>query len=303
MKDLFKKLLDDLSSKDLLSEEKVEELESLFEDKLKDYKEQIYNEALDAIDIEHGKKLDEVLAKIDEDHSELLDKVIAKMDEEACEGLKKVMEHLDEKHTAGLQAVIDKYEKEIKEELEQKVGDFLDVYMEDALPEDKIVDKIRLEKLEEMVAQIKKAVVISEISMDEEIKEAVLDAKQIIESKDEEINQLMVEKIELTKKLKRNEATKLLEDKVKDVTPKLRAYLETRFKDSDATEIEEQFEEAVKAFEEDEQLIREDLKNNTSPTVNPKPITEGGAANGKPAVSPIMESYIQRYKNSNKRNH
>ena len=303
MKDLFKKLLDDLTSQDLLKEDKKEELETMFEDKLKDYKEQIFSEAVEAVEEDHFDKLNKVVEKIDEDHTALLDEVLTKIDEDSVKSLDKVVEKIDEDHLEGLAKVVAKYEKGMMEEIDEKVNDFLDVYLEDKMPEDKIVDKLKLTKLEEMFEEIKKVVVVSDISMDEEIKEAILDAKSIIEDKDAEVNQLMIEKIEVSKKLKKIEAKHLLEDKCKNVNPKLTAYLETRFQDNSVAEIEDQFEEAVKAFEEDETLLREDLKSKTSSNVNPKTIiTEGVVDDKTKGTDSAMDMYINRYKRSKRFN-
>jgi len=306
MKDLFKKLLDDLSSKDVISEERKDELNILFETKIKEYKEKIFEEALESVDEKHIALLDKVVSKIDEDHTESLNKVLSKIDEDHTELLEGVLSKIDEDHTVGLKKVVEKYENGMQEELEGKVSDFLDVYIEDKLPEGKIVDTVRLEKLEEMFNEIKQIAVISEISMDEEIKEAVQDAKTIIEDKDSEINTLMIEKIELSKKLKRNEASNLLEDKCKNINPKMRAYIETRFKDADVEEIEDTFEEAIAAFEEDETLLREELKDQATSNVNPKKILTEGAADDKTKnsnTSDMMNHYIDRFKRSNKYNH
>jgi hypothetical protein len=304
MKDLFKKLLDDLSSKDVLSEERQEELNILFDTKLKDYKEKIYAEALDAVDADHITGLEKVIDKIDAEHTDLLEQVLEKVDADHTDLLNQVLESIDTNHTEQLKKVVAKYENELTEDIESKVSDFLDVYIEDKFPDNDMSKMIRLEKLEEMFKEIKNIAVISEISMDEEIKEAITDAKEIIESKDEEINQLMIDKININKKLKSIEAAKLLEDKCKNINPKMRAYIETRFKDADVDEIEDKFEEAIAAFNEDETLLREDLKSKTTSNVNPKTILTEGVVddktkNGQPSM---MDQYINRYVRSNKYN-
>jgi hypothetical protein len=256
-------------------------------------------ESLNSIDEDHIEKLNLVMEKIDNEHTELLEKVVKSIDEKHLGLLNQVIESIDEDHTSKLQMVVEKYEKGLLEEVESKVSDFLDVYIEDKLPEDTIVDKIKLDKYENMMEEIKKAVMLSDIAMNEELKEAFLDGKEMLEDKDKEINQLMIEKIEINKKLKTIEAKHLLEDRCKNMTPKLAAYIETRFKDADKEEIEEQFEEAIKAFNEDEQLIREELQQQVHSTVNPKKvITEGAVDDRTSDKDPLMEQYLNRYKNS-----
>ena len=300
MKELFEKLLNDLSAKSVLSEDRKEELSILFEQKLKEYKEKIMEDALEAIDEDHSKKLEQVIEAIDEDHTEKLEQVLESIDEDHTEKLEQVIEAIDEDHTEKLRMVIEKYENGLLEEVTAKVSDFLDVYLEDTLPEDTVVDKVKLEQLEDIVENIRKAVVLSDIAMNEELKEAFLDGKQMLEDKEKEINQLMLEKIEISKKIKKMEADALLEDKCKNLSPKLVAYLETRFKDSDKEEIEEQFVEAVKAFNEDEQLIREELQQQVQSSVNPKRVMTEGVVDDKTGGNPLMESYINRFKNSYK---
>lgn len=387
MKKLFKKLLTDLSDKDILDESKVSELQQTFSEKLSEYKEKIYAEAEEKIDLQHTRSLNKVLRKIDEDHTAGLNKVVRSVtkkhkkelmemdkrhteglkqvaellehksdalenfDEEACRGLEKVqklleekdqaliemdrrhtrglekvarvlkeryedkiefadedrlqeeLEKLDAEHTAGLKKVIEFYEDKYTSMIEEKINDYLDVYLEEVAPDDKLVDKYKLNKLDSLYTEMKDLLIGTEVSLDEEIKEAILDANSIIESKDEEINELMQEKIELSKEIKLNEAKQLLESKIQNVNPRLKSYLKTRFKNATVNEIEETFEEAVSAFTQDEQVARQRIKQSVSSKVNPrKVLTEDVIDDRSQQTNSLMDRYVTKYINSQKYN-
>ena len=95
--------------------------------------------------------------------------------------------------------------------------------------------------------------------------------------KDKEIDSLMLEKVELKKKYKKLEAKIKLDEKTKDMTPDMKAYIETRFDDADSSEIEGQINEAITAFKKKEGNKRRKLvesAKNKSKVKNPKIIKE-----------------------------
>jgi hypothetical protein len=289
MFELFEELLNLLHKEDVLVEDKKTELSENFKTKLAEYKEKIFNEALTSVDEEHLHLLEQVVEKI-EKRNEVKHKV-------ALEQLKK---EISIDHSEKLKMVVEMYESKIKDKLASDINDFLDVYLEDTGSiVEKSVDSSKLAKYEKMFENIKEAVLFTSVELDEEIKEAFLDGNQIIESKDAEINNMMYEKIKLTKKLNKIEAERLLEQKTKNLSPKLASYIETRFKNSDVNQINEEFEEVVNTFMKDETLARQQLLENTSSKVSPKKVlTEGVVDDRTNKSGSAMDIYINKYKKS-----
>lgn len=231
---------------------------------------------VESIDDEHAKKLEKVLTKIDESHTEKLEKLVESIDTDHTAKLEKLIESIDADHTKKLQEVINTANKQITEAKETKLNEsvdalskYLDTYLEEVIPASKIADTVKLNRLEEAFSKMKEVLMINDDFVQTEIKEAIEDAKSIIDSKDSKINDLMVEKIELKSKIKQYEAEKLLENKTASFTPAKKAYIKKFFKDAEITEISERLDEAVKAYDKEETQKREMLveKNKNKSTV------------------------------------
>lgn len=290
----FREILTKLDpEKKLLSEAVQQELCDLMDSKEKEIKEESYSKALNLVskkledkDSEHGKALSEAienlkaqhakeLQELDESHAAALDKLFSAVDSSHAEKLEEVVEAIDTDHAAKLEKVaasidtdhtskLEKlqslYEsKQISEKLVDGISDYLDVYLEKVMPQAQLVNEAKLERLENFYSSVREMALVNDEYVQTEIKEAILDAKNQIDAKDAEIDNMMLEKVELSKKLKTHEATMLLEDKCKDRSPKAVAYLKTFFCESTKEEIEEKFDEALAAFDKDEAKARHKL--------------------------------------------
>ena len=279
--------------KTLISEEARKELCDLMESKEKAIKEEAYAKALNLVsakldtkDVESKKLLEEEITKLNEAHgkeladldtshanllqklfdaldnahAEKLETLTDSIDEDHAKKLTQVAEAIDEDHSKKLQKLQTIYENaQVSEKIVDGVSDYLDVYLEKVVPQPQLVNEAKLERLDNFYNSVREMALVNDDYVQTEIKEAVLDAKQQLEKKDKEIDNLMLEKVELSKKIKRNEAETLLDDKCKDRSPKATAYLKTFFCESTKEEIEEKFDEALAAFDKDEAATRQKL--------------------------------------------
>ena len=334
MKVLFESLLTELESKGLMDSAKKAELVKAFESKVEDITKQSFEKAVAVVDEDHAAKLQEALDLMDEDHAARMQEIIDQIDEDHAEKfeaaleaidnkhtdlLGKVLDKIDEDHTAMLQDAVDKIDEDHSEKLsivykkfdeetmgalEESTSKFLDAYLEEAAPEEKVVDAAKLQRLEGMFEAVKNMCFINSDYVQGEIKEAIVDAKAQLDAKDATIDKLMLERVEFVSKIDKNEARKVLEQKTKDISPKLRAFLEVRFKDSKGSEIEEKFDEAVQAFAAEETAIREKLVDAAQPSVTPaaQKITEGVIEEEvkEPSVIGSYVSSINRFGKSRK---
>lgn len=218
---------------------------------------------LEKIDTEHTEKLQTVLEHIDNDHHDKLKTLVEAIDEDHATKLQLTLESIDNDHTAKLQEVVEFYESKFEGNIVEKVSDYLDTFLEDVAPEANVVDTIKLQRLEETVTQMKKLLVVSDDFVQAEITEAIVEAKETMDEKDAKINELLAEKIELSKKIKTNEAASLLESKTADMKPAKAAFIAKFFEGSTASEISEKLDEAVQAFEEDQEVKRQELLEQT----------------------------------------
>ena len=285
MKDLFRKLLSELKSSNIISEQKETEILESFEKELSQYNEKIYTEASNQISDNHIKYLKRVLNKIDEQHCKSLKNVIEKIDVSACKKLKAIVEHYEAKDT-------NRYVK--------RISDYLDVVLEDVMPENDIKKFHKYKQLDETIGKIKSILMINDLKVKDEFSEAFNEAKTVISNKDKDLNKLTVENILLKKQLKQIEVAKLLDEKIKDLTPKKKAFVSSFCEGCETkTEIEEKFTEAVKAYEKDERLLREELQKSNKSVLSPKRIEEA-KTNSYPEDSD-MSGYLKVLNKSIKR--
>jgi hypothetical protein len=314
--------------KKILTESVQTELVTLMEAKDKQIKETAFTEASKVMDKkiaqlneEHEAKIKTELEKqnseltvkaktlvesIDKKHVAKLEKFIEVNDKVKTEKLRKAIKKIDESNTTKLEMIVGKCKTKIEELKKMAVSDkivesvdgFLNEYIKEVLPAPAVVNEAKLNRLEKMYGQMREIVMVNDETFQTEVKEAILDAKKIIEEKEGEIDGLMFEKISLKKKLNKIEAERLLENKTQSLSPKTKAYLEVCFKDADVKEIEERFDEAVKAFKDEESKRRTKIVNESASKkkiVDPvkskedviKPIVE----QSQPKQSNIMDAY------------
>jgi hypothetical protein len=185
---------------------------------------------------------------------------------------------------------------DVTEKLTDQVSDYLDAYLEEVKPQETLIDSSKMKRLEKMFEGIKEIMMVNDDYVQDEIKEAILDAKSIIEAKDKEINKLMLEKVQLGKKIKIDEAQQVLEEKISGSSPKLKAYLETTFKGASKEIIEEKFDEAVTAFENEEQTRRDQILSEASKVTPRTVVTEGLVTEQR--VPTQMDAYVNMVKKS-----
>jgi len=342
MKELFEQLLTQFKELGSLSEEDVNKLSDDFSTKLITFKEEIFAEAISSTNVkqleeEYSAKLEKLIEDTDisataklQEIKELYEAKLTRQDIDATNKVKQLLEDINTNHenklealreeldiyaTEKLEQVVEHYENLLnsssvtrseitKDKLASYVSDFLDTFLEETIPTSKLIKEAKLDKLEQTFDNMKKLLMIDDDYIQEEVKEAVLDAQLIIESKEKEVNDLIAEQIKITKKLNKIEAQQLLEQKTNRLDPKLKSYMLTRFNESSKETIEETFDEAIKAFKSSEkQRLAEARKEaEEKSVVKPKVIVEEVKLDKEiKKQDSIMESYIgfldKSYKN------
>ena len=289
----FTEILDRLDPEKKMTESDRNALIQLFEDKMKAIKEEAYQYAVKASnkklkemdeshtnqltkfvgqlkrkhqkelreqDEKHTKKLVKFVEALENDHSHKFHKFVTRMDEDYSNKLAKLVKLIDESNTKKLKMFAEAVkDRKITDKLANVVDGFLDTYLESVTPMSKKIDEAKLDRLEKFQQNLKEQLVFTEDYFNQEIKEALLDANNIIKTKEETVDSLMLEKIELNNKIKEFEAKSLLTEKSKDLSPALQSYVQTRFANADVDEIEEMFQEAVEAFKSEEKNKRQKL--------------------------------------------
>jgi hypothetical protein len=180
------------------------------------------------------------------------------------------------------------------------VSDYLDATLEESIPEKVVVDYHKLRKLEKLFENMRTQLLVTDEFVQSEVREAVMEAKGMLEDKDKKINDLLVEKVTMKKMLGKNEAESLLESKVKNMPMKKVAYLNTFFKNADKAKIESKFNEACVAFDRQEKSERQKLvnesKNNGIKVVPPVQKVDD-KQKVKEEGSDIIDQYVTVFEN------
>ena len=312
MEELFNGLLVKLQEQGTITESDKSEMSEKFKTKLVQMKEQLYLEATTKQEaltesaikdkteklVELKEAFEKRIGELEEEHKSELDKVEELVTEKTTtlvDTLKETFnsekealeESLKAKFAESKAKLIETYEADaalreaenkiaVEDELIEALSDIVDTYVESALPEPLLVDMERAQKLEETFNKMKKMLFVNEEFVQKEIVESVQDAQNIIKQKDDKINELIKEQIELNKKVNKIEVASLLAEKTKGMSPKLKAYINTRFSDASIDVIEESLDEACKVFEREEMHRLEEARRDAEEQsiVNPEVIIE-----------------------------
>ena len=273
-KDILKEQFKDLATEESLTavyeafEEAVSEkaalkAEKLTEEKLKEQEASLQEKinleveaAVSKIDEDHTAKLEALVEAIDSDHTAKLQKLIEAIDNDHTDKLQKVLTKIDESHTEMLQQVINKYEKQINEDsvafrerIVEQVSNYLDLYLNEVVPTEQISEAVENIQARKTLDQVRKLISIDESYVDNEIKEALVDGKNTIDSLKKELNEAVSMNTELNHKLNEVESKLLLEQKTQDLPASVRKYVTKLLTGKSPTYIQENFQYVVEMHE------------------------------------------------------
>lgn len=234
---------------------------------------------IEKIDADHTEKLHHVIEKIDSDHTEKLKKLVEAIDTDHAVKLQKLIKNIDVKHTSMLKQVIEKYDTSLnneaasfQERLVEEVSNYLDLYLDKNVPKDQISEAVENVRAAKQLNEIRKIVGINEEFVDNEIKEALSDGKQTIDSLRAELNQTLKENADLNYKVKKANAQMLLEQKTSDMPSSKKSFINRLLKNKSPEYIQENFNYVVEMFDKDTQnefeLVQESVKNNFDRTAS-----------------------------------
>lgn len=308
----FKQILKE-QFKDLITEETLTAVHEAFEkavDEKADQRAELQLEAaLTKIDEDHTEKLQSLVEAIDTDHAAKLQKLVEAIDFDHAMKLKKVLEKIDEEHTAKLQQVIEKYETTLNEEAEtfrdrlvEEVSNYLDLYMDKVVPTSQINEAVENIRSRKVLEQIRQLVGINEEFVDSEVKEALLDGKNTIDSLKKELNEALEANTKLSHELNKVEATMLLESKTKELPEAAKNYVSNLLKGKSPEYIQENYQYVVEMFEkeisEQEETAKEGVARRIVEAVDRPEIEsiQEEISSPAPVVTPGVGGYLNEMK-------
>jgi len=245
------------AAKDILSEDTLNELQNIF------------NEAVAEKVKLHVEK---ALLEQDDDYSNKLEKLVAALDVDHTEKLTKVYEAVVADHAAKLHNVINKYEadyngdaKNFKQNLVENISNYLELYIDEAIPAAAINEAVKNKKSNQILEQIKNVLSVNEASVNNSIREAIIDGKNQIDEANKKLEAVLSENKELKSKMEKLEVNKLVAEKTKDMNPEVVEKIFKLLNGKDPKFVKENFDYTVKMFEKTE---NERLETLASEAVN-----------------------------------
>lgn len=235
-----------------LSPESVTEIQNAIEQKVNE-KVQIHVEkALVEQDELYSNKLSQLLEAIDNDHTKKLEKVV---------------EAIDADRTGKLKAVIAKYETTLNEDaqafkaqLVESISDYLEVYLDEAIPAADIQEAVRNKKAVAVLENLRTHLAVDAALEKDSIKEAILDGKSQINEASEKLESVVAENAQLKNKLNALEASLIIERNSVNLDEKQKNYVKKVFANKTPDFIKENFDYTLKLFDKKSADRLESLK-------------------------------------------
>ena len=262
--------------KDLLTEDSLNTIETALQDKTA----LLIETALINQDELYSQKLQQLMKAIDKDHTSKL---------------KRVVEAVDISNARKLSTVVKRYEKEInknaksfKNTLVESISDYLDEYIDEAIPKDAIVEATKNKTALSVLTNLRKVLAVDSALMKESVKEAVQDGKTQLDTLSEQVTKLEKENKILKESYLKTKADLILEEKTSALPDKKKEYIKKVLGDKTPKFIEENFDYTLRLFDKKEteklshlkdeafsrrvvkaDVPRVNLQESTTKTINP----------------------------------
>lgn len=270
----------------LLNEESLQIIESAFNEEVE--KRAVLREqaALELQDQEYSEKLVQVLEAIDRDKTKKLVKVVEAIDRNNALKLKKVIKKYNKALHGDAQA--------FKESVVKHISDYLEVYLEELVPQQAINEAVKNKKAYSVLAGLRNQLSIGSSLLDESVRTAVIDGKQQIDALESQLQEKNKQIETLTEHYRVVAANLLLEQKSAGLPAKKKDYLKKVLGSRSPEFINENFEYTLKLYDkkENEQLqnLREEAMETRKVKVKAPSIDElilNERVENKPKAQPV----------------
>lgn len=238
---------------DLLTEDTLSSIETAF------------NEAVDTkvdsvVEDRISLHVEKALTEMDEEHAVKLESLLEAIDTDHTAKLHKVLEAVNENHAIKLRKVAKRYHRALvseakgfKGQIVDNISNYLDMYLENAIPADDLAEAVKNKKALEKIDEVRKFLGVDLAVGKDAIRDAIVDGKRQIEESRVESNQLVEENTKLQSELIDLKRTTLLESKTKGLPTVKRKYITKVLGDKDLDFIEENFDYTLSMFERTEE--------------------------------------------------
>lgn len=257
------------ATKDTLSDENLQKITEAVQAKANEIAEKTYS-----------LKLEAALAKQDTEYAEKLETFLEDVDNDHAQKMKTIIEGMDAKHFKMLQDVISRYKtqyfeecKNFKNSLVTKVDKFFDIVVEEQIPKKELTEAVENIRHRKIVEEISKIIGIDRIQQNKLVKEGLMDAKQKMDTLNEQIQKLKKLNQKLVNEQVGSDRQTLLAQKTKGLPRSKKLYIEKVLGNKSIEFINENFDLTLKLYDEEDDTSRETLKREA--TSKSKVFSEG----------------------------
>ena len=211
-------------------------------------------------------EVENAIAKLDKDHTNKLKTLLEKIDVDHTNKLKKVVQTITENHTNKLKTIVDKYRKTINEKATEfsdtlvgKISNYLDLYLEKAIPAAQLEEAVSNNYAKKQLGQIRKFLAIDPEQLNESVKGTIENGRKKINELQAQLNESYKENLVLAESNKKSKSSVILEQKTKGMNSAKKTYLTKILSDKDPEYISENFNYVVEMFEREESSEAEQL--------------------------------------------
>jgi len=257
-----------MSEKQITDQLKKAASDVLTEDTMKEIEES-FNESVNAKAEELVQlRVEKALVEQDEEHAVKLEKLLEAIDDDHTNKLQKVVEAIDKNHSEKLMALVERFKNEIdgdaktfKEGLVTNISDYLDLYVEKAIPTQDVQEAIKNKHAVTVLEGLRKALSVDNALSNSSVREAVIDGKKQIDEATHAQQQLANENKLLKENLRQKQAQLAL-DKLTDGLPSSKKrHMHKVLEGKSASFINENFQYTLDMFEKNEKSKLNELKD------------------------------------------
>lgn len=236
----------------LLSEEVLNDIETVFQESVK---ERV------ALHVEKA------LAEQDEDHAVKLEKLLEAVDADHTRKLKKLVRAINTDHTSKLKNVINKFNntlneeaKGFKQDLVDNISNYLELYVERSIPEASVEQAMRNTSALKLLEQMRGLLAVDDAVAKDSIRVAIKEGKETIDTLNQKLETLQESNKKLEGQLIKSQSDLLLEQKTKELPETKRKYLFKVLGNKTPGFINENFDYTLKLLEKTEEERLEGFK-------------------------------------------
>ena len=236
----------------LLSEEVLNDIETVFQESVKERVALHVEKALSEQDEDHAVKLEKLLEAVDSDHTRKL---------------KKLVRAINTDHTHKLKNIINKFNgtlneeaKGFKQDLVDNISNYLELYVERSIPEASVEQAMRNTSALKLLEQMRGLLAVDDAVANNSIRVAIKEGKETIDALNQKLETLHESNKKIEGQLIKSQSDLLLEQKTKELPETKRKYLFKELGNKTPGFINENFDYTLKLLEKTEEERLEGFK-------------------------------------------